>query len=47
MLIFVATRSARRQKWQKPQQLQDLKKNPSFLPGKLSVAGNAEGREGT
>jgi hypothetical protein len=44
MLIFVAARSARRQKWQRPQQLQDQRKNPSFLLGKLSVVGSVEGK---
>jgi hypothetical protein len=32
--------------WQRPQQLQDPKKNPSFPLGKLNVVGNVEEREG-
>ncbi len=45
MLIFVAPRSAQRQKWQRHQQLQDQKRNRNFQPGKLSDAGNAEEKE--
>lgn len=45
MLLNVATRSARRQKWQRHLQLQDLRKNRSFQLGKLNVVGSVEGRE--
>jgi len=43
MLIFVATRSAHRQKWQRNRLKQEQEKNLSFQPGKCADVGNAGG----
>ncbi len=42
MLIFVATRSAHRQKWQRHLHKLEQKRNPNFQPASCAVVGVAE-----
>lgn len=46
MLIIVASRSARRQLWQKNRQKQEQEKSLNFRLELLGVAGNAEENTG-
>jgi hypothetical protein len=46
MLIFVASRSARRQKWQRHLLKQEQRRNPNFPPELSGAVGSAEGKGG-